>query len=139
MLNKLRDHWSQKLNAEICNYFRARYPMILVKPCQGLFNYQCYFNAVEYALAHDGISVVEVVYINGSEPILHYINYDVEQDTYLETTLGFRADYLEYYLLRTIHPDDYKYIGGEFDRAIDSWSDQFITPWRRFLGLRRVL
>lgn len=70
---------------------------------------------------------------------MRYINRSPD-GTYLETSLGFRAERLEYYHLRRIHPDDYHRIGDEFDRVLTSWTEEF-TTWfqRKVLGIERVL
>ena len=73
-------------------------------------------------------------------PILHYINYDHETKEYLETTLGWRAEILEYYRIRKIHKDDHRYIGGEFNRSLDSWFHQFATWFdKHILRIDRIL
>lgn len=131
--------WHNNAQVRLVNFVRSRYSLIKVEPKQGLFNYKCYFNAVQYTMEHAGVQVVEVIYVDQGAPILHYLNHDPETGVYLETTQGFRAEYFEYYLLRTIHPDDYKFIGGEFDRAVLSWTEQFTTRFQRWLGVERIL
>lgn len=129
-----------KIHERLIRYVRSRYEMIQPEAVQGMFNCRCFENAVEYARTHPGLEVIEVIYVDGSEPILHYINRDPESGKYLETTLGWMAPYLEYYHVRKIHPDDHPRIGREFERSLDSWAEQF-TNWfhRNILGIRRVL
>lgn len=136
----LHQKCKSKAQNRLKDYVRSRYELIRPIATQGMFNFRCYENCVEYARTHPGLQVVEVIYIDGTDPILHYVNYDPETKEYLETTLGWRAPYLEYYHIRKIHPDDYRYIGSEFDRALESWRMQF-TNWfdRNVFGVDRVL
>lgn len=121
-------------------YVRSRYEMIRPEPTLGMFNFRCYENAVEYNRRYPEMEVIEVIYMDGTCPILHYINYDPLDKKYLETTLGWRAPYLEYYHIRRIHPDDYHRITQEFERSLDSWLEQF-TSWfqRKVLRIDRIL
>ena len=129
-----------RAHLKICEYVRARYEMVKVKPEAGLFNYKCHCNAVEYARTRRGVEVLEVIYIENGYPILHYINRHTETGSLLETTLGFMADDLEYYVIRTIHPDDYKRIVSEFDNSLKSWLMQFTSWYDRVLfGVDRVV
>lgn len=131
--------WRKRLIRErVVDYFRARYERIKAIPKQGLFNHQCFNNAVEYATKNKKAEVWEVVIIDGGYPILHYINKD--SGRFLETTLGYRADSFEYYAIRRIADIDHKAICGEFDRALESYTRQF-TNWfdRRVLSIGRVL
>jgi hypothetical protein len=89
-----------------------------------VFNFRCFENAVQYAHDHPGHEVIEVIYIDGGDPILHYVNFLPESGEYVETTLGWRAEHLEYYRVRRIHPDDWKHIHAEFDRALTSWTEE---------------
>lgn len=138
-MNRLTQHYHDVAQRRLTNFIRSRYPLITVIPTQGVFNYRCYLNAIQYALDHEGLEVTEVIYLNDGTPILHYVNYNPKTDTYHETTTGFLAAYYEYYRLRTIHPDDYKYMQAEFDRAVDSWTQQFTTKFQRWLGVERIL
>ncbi|MFZ9191162.1 MAG: hypothetical protein ACO204_08645 [Schleiferiaceae bacterium] len=97
---------------------------------------------MEYVRLHpeEKLSVVEAVYIDGGEPTLHYLVHDPTMGRYLEVTLGWRADYLEYYVVRTVHPDDHKHILSEFHRALDDWTEEYVGWFgRRVLGIKRVL
>lgn len=129
----------RKIRERVCRFVRSRYEMIRVQPEQGVFNFRCFENAVEYQRKNPDTEVIEVIYIDEGHPILHYINRKPD-GTYLETTLGFRAERLEYYHIRRIHPDDYHRIGAEFDRVLISWTEEF-TTWfqRKVLGIERVL
>ena len=129
-----------KIHKRICTEVRSMYTMVNVTPTQGLFNYKCFMNAVEWARVHKGMEVLEVIYIDNNEPILHYLNRNKKTGELLETTLGFYADNLEYYVIREIHESDYKYIRAEFDRSLEAWLYKF-TNWfdRKILGVERVV
>lgn len=131
--------FERRIREAICLWVRARHEMVKPKAAQGLFNYRCFSNAAEWARTHPGDTIVEVVYIDDGYPILHYLNVNAEGD-YLETTLGYRANNLEYYLIRRIHQDDHAQIEQEFNRALRYYLLRF-TNWfhRRIIGIDRVL
>ncbi len=118
---------------------RARYQGIRPKPEWGLFNFRCHENCVEYLRTHPGrgLRIAETVYLDEGEPVLHYV---VVDDRYLEVTLGWRAEQLEYYLVRVLDERDHARIHSEFNRSLADWTEEF-TSWfdRRVLGIDRVL
>ena len=127
-----------KLQAKLIMYLRTRYTMINVVPVQGMFNCMCHDNAVQWAKSRARYGIAEVIYIDQGVPILHYIN--TKDGEFYETTLGWRAEDLEYYKIRDIHPSDWNSIHSEFSRSLDSWLLQF-TNWyhRNVLNIKRVL
>lgn len=131
---------TREIEERLKRYVRSRYELIRPEATLGLFNFRCYENAVEYARRYPEMEVIEVIYVDGTKPILHYINYDPLDKKYLETTLGWRAPYLEYYYIRPIHPNDYPHIEDEFERSLYSWLEQF-TNWfhRKILRIERIL
>lgn len=119
---------------------RSLYAVVHAKPTQGLFNQNCYNNAVEFAL-NDHLSstkVVECIYIDSGFPVLHYLN--KRNDVYLETTLGYQAREIEYHIIKEIPPVDYVRVQGEFDRSLSYWTNRH-TNWldRNVLRLTRIL
>ena len=130
----------ERIDWRICMHVRSRHQMIKPLPTVGMFNFRCHENATEYQRQHPECGIVEVIYIDNGDPILHYINHNPETGEYLETTLGYRAEHLEYYKIRDIHPDDYRRTPAEFSRSLDSWLYQF-TNWfeRFFFRIDRVL
>lgn len=139
ILNRLRQRAIRNIQKRLCCYVRSRFEMVSPEPTQGLFNFRCFDNVAEYARINPGIEVVEVVYIDRGEPILHYVNYDPDKVEYLETTLGYMAESLEYYKIRKIHPDDYFRMGAEFSRSQESWSNQWVNWYHKLLGVERIL
>jgi hypothetical protein len=129
-----------KIHDRVVEYIRSRHSLVDVKPKQGLFNFKCFYNSVEFARLNPEYSVVETICIENGIPILHYINKHIETGELYETTLGYQAEYNEYYIIRDIHKNDHKFIGNEFDRSLDAWLHQFTNPVERFLfKIKRVV
>ena len=133
-------NYTKKVRVRIRDYVRSTHEQIKPEPTLGLFNFRCYENAVEYRRRYPEMEVIEVIYIDNGEPILHYLNRDPVSGAYLETTLGWRAEYLEYYFIRKVHHDDHRWVAGEFERGLDVWLYRF-TNWfeRNILRVKRVL
>lgn len=126
------------LQRRLVREIRSCHSMVEAVPTQGLFNHKCFDNAVQYHTNHPSFGVVECIYVDDGYPVLHYLN--VKGALYYETTLGWRAKYHEYYIIRTIHPDDYKRIDCEFDVSLKYWYRKY-TTWfdRNILGISRIL
>ena len=128
--------FTSKAKGRVVAHVNAKYEKIDVASKQGLFNHKCFFNAVQWAVKHPKHTVVEVMYIDNGDPILHYV---VEHEQkYYEVTLGFLSQSLTYFKLRTIHSSDYRYIGYEFDNAKNEWLYQF-TNWFTRLFIDRIV
>lgn len=136
----MRQRAIKRAQERIARRLRARHQGIRPVPEQGLFNFRCHENCVEYLRAHPdrGLRIAETVYLDGGEPILHYVV--VDGDRYLEVTLGWRAEQLEYYLIRVLDERDHTRIHSEFDRSLMDWLHDF-TSWfdRAILRVERVL
>lgn len=129
----------EKLQARLVDYIRSRYTQVEVKPMAGIYNYKCFYNAVEFSRKQKiRCDVYECIYIDGGVPILHYVNF--KNGVYLETTLGYLCERYEYYILRRIPKSDHLKIDREFEIALDSWTRQF-TTWfdRAILRIDRIL
>ena len=132
----------KRAQERICRRLRARFTMVKPEPVQGMFNFRCHANCVEYVRLHpeENLALVETIYIDGGEPILHYLVHDPAAGRYLEVTLGWRAKHLEYYVVRPIHPDDLRYILSEFQRSLNDWTEEYVGWFgRKVLGIKRVL
>lgn len=136
----MRQRAIKRAQGRIARRLRARHQGIRPTPEAGLFNLRCHENCVEYLRTHPdrGLRIAETVYLDEGEPVLHYVV--VDGDRYLEVTLGWRADQLEYYLVRVLDERDHPRIHSEFTRSLDDWLHEF-TSWfdRRVLGVGRVL
>ena len=131
----IADDIKTKIRKRAANDIIATKQMIAVKPTKGLFNYRCFLNAVEYGIENK-CEVIEVVYIEDGIPVLHYINKTGKE--YLETTIGHRADYIEYYFLRTIQKSEYRLIGWHFDNTLESLSAPYLNWFHKLIGIDRV-
>ncbi len=136
----MRQRAIKRAQERIARRLRARHQGIRPVPEQGLFNFRCHENCVEYLRTHPdrGLRIAETVYLDGGEPILHYVV--VDGGRYLEVTLGWRAEQLEYYLIRVLDERDHTRIHSEFDRSLTDWLHDF-TSWfdRAILRVERVL
>ena len=138
----MRQRLIDRAQRALVRRLRTRHQMVKPTPTQGLFNFRCHENCVEYVRRRpeENQAVVETIYIDGGEPILHYLVHDPAAGRYLEVTLGWRAEHLEYYVVRTIHQDDLRYILSEFQRALEDWTEEYVGWFgRKVLGIRRVL
>lgn len=115
-----------------------------IKPIatQGLFNFRCHENCVEYIRLNPdkNYSIAETIYVDEDTPILHYVIFDQDENQYLEVTLGWRIDTVDTYLLRVIPKDDNLKILSIFSDTLDIWLNEF-TSWfdRKILKIDRVL
>ena len=126
-----------KIKRNVLNFARANYARIEVQPAVGLFNFRCFQNAVQYAVEHGG-QIFECIMVYDGWPSLHYVNY-IEGE-YLETTLGYKARSLEYYVTREIHKLDWDDIEDVFDRTLDQWYYKFTNVFdRKILRIDRVV
>ena len=128
-----------ELHSRVSNYVRTNLKKISVQPKAGLFNYRCYYNAVEYARNNTDCAIAEVIYIDEGQPILHYINVD-KDGNFLETSLGFLSEELEYYFVNTVDESEWLKIHNRFCRTLDVWLRMFSNSWDRIvLDIDRVL
>ena len=125
----------------ILERLRCAHRMLPVAPEQGLFNFRCHENCVEYVRTHPDrdLEVVETIYVDDGEPILHYVVRDRADDRHLEVTLGWRATTLEYYHVRALTEADHPNIHKEFQRSLDYWLHQYVGPFgRHVLRIGRI-
>lgn len=126
----------------IVAYLRATRTRARVEPAQGLFNCRCHENCVQWVRSRpdEDLEVVETVYVDGGEPILHYVVRERATGRLLEVTLGWRAEGLEYYPIRALLPGDLDRIHAEFDRSLTHWLEAYVPWWGRLLlGVERCL
>lgn len=121
---------------------RATRAQVKVEPAQGMFNFRCHENCVQWVRQrpNEDLEVVETIYIDGGEPVLHYVVCERTTGRLLEVTLGWRAVGLEYYPIRALQPEDLDNIHAEFGRSLDYWLREYVPWWGRvLLGIERVL
>lgn len=132
----IRDILIDKLDKKVYKDIKGSLTRIEVSACVGMFNSMCFFNSVEYAIDNN-CQVAEVICIDNGSPNLHYVN--IKDGAFLETTLGHRADYLEYYFVRDISPSDFKDIPEIFDRSLDYWGSRYLKWYHRLLNIGRAV
>ncbi len=137
----MQEWLKRRAHRKLVNYIRTRYDRFFPEPCRGMFNYQCHRNSVNYVLSYPSrnLQVVECIYIDNGDPILHYVVFDPTTGQYKDVTLGhFVANYPEFYKIRTVHPADYLTIEAEFERSMRGWKEQFVHPLLRWAVDRLV-
>lgn len=126
--NKIKNNIRHNIGEWLYN----EHEVVKVIATQGLFNFRCHENSVQWAKDHEGCSVIMGIYIDPvGDAILHFWNKNQDGD-HLETTRGFYAETLKYYPMRTIHPDDYLIIGSVFNEALEHFTDKFVSRWAKF-------
>jgi hypothetical protein len=135
----MRNLFINEAQEKLKRFIRTRYEIIKPIPIQGLFNFKCHLNAVEYNRVHD-CAIVETIYIDPCmKPILHYLNVD-SKGTFLETSVGYQTKENEYYKIRIIDPNDYMNISNEFAQSLESWNEQFVGWFgRKILRINRII
>lgn len=83
------------------HYIRSNYQMVEVNPGQCRYNYQCHSNSVHEATVLGHKEIALVVYFEGNEPTVHFINVDNE-GKFVDNTLGVWCEKTEMYLIRKI-------------------------------------
>jgi len=120
----------EKIQLRICEHLYNTQEAVGVKPVQGLFNYRCFENAVQYATTHKDVEVIMGIIVNqGKWPTLHFWNKKGKQ--HLETSIGYRYSEYTYYPLKTVAENDYSSIGNIFDEAVDYWWQTYTKWWQR--------
>jgi hypothetical protein len=132
--------WVQRrAHKRIAQHLRATRTQVQALPTRGLFNFRCYENAVQWCHDHEGAgwTVVEVIYLDQGQPILHYLVRDALGQHH-EVTVGWRASELEYYPVRDLLYSDHRNVREEFNRSLRYWKENFCTWWERLLVDRVV-
>ena len=138
----MRQRAIKRAKERIARRLRTRHQGIRPQPEQGLFNFRCHENCVQWVRQRpdEDLEVVETVYVDNGEPILHYVVREQDTGRLLEVTLGWRAKQLEYYHVRTLLPEDLDHIHAEFNRSLDHWLRTYVPWWGRvLLGIERCL
>lgn len=143
MRSWLRSYLLDRAQKKVAAHLRATRSVVNVRPLQGLFNYRCHENSVEWIRTHPGqkLSLVEMIYLeDDGVPVLHYCVQD-DQAQVWEVTLGWRAEAgLEFYAMRVIPKEDHYRIHREFNQSLDYWLRWSTPGWLIWLsGLERVV
>lgn len=135
----LRNLLERRAHRAIAAHLRATSTPAKVEPVQGMFNFRCHENSVEWIRTHpdQGLTLVECLYLDDGQPILHYL-VRTREGALQEVTLGWRAEELEYFPQRDIA--DPRQVYREFNASLDYWRDRFVPRWLvRLSGLGRIV
>ena len=86
---------------------------------KGLFNYQCFDNAVDYATRNGCEVIMGITVRNGGGPVLHFWCKDSEG--HREVSTGYHAKSTVYYALINVQIRDWDQIGSVFLDGITHW------------------
>ena len=104
---------NNKANSEVINYLRGTKDKIAVQPGKCRFNNRCQYNAVHEAINKKEKRVAMCMYLDGNEPIIHFLNVS-EKGKFTDNTLGNWANNYEYFLIKYIDDVDYFIIDDVF-------------------------
>jgi competence CoiA-like predicted nuclease len=107
------DFNNKKAIKQVREYIYANYRLIKVKPGKCRYNFQCHSNSVHEAKKRRDKKLAMVVYIDGSTPIVHFVNY--RNKKFIDNTLGQWSSQHEYYFIKWIDEPDMFYIHTIFD------------------------
>ncbi len=97
---------------EIRDKIVAEHKKIKVKPGKCRFNFRCSYNAVHEAAKKRDKKIAMCVYLDGGQPIIHFINY--RKGKFIDNTLGQWSTLNQYYFVKWIHEDDFWNVNGIF-------------------------
>lgn len=126
----LRLQADARIYRDCLDHFQRIYPV----PGGGKFNYRCYYNAVEMALADpDRYDVIECIY--NERPtgwsILHYVVYDNVEQCYIDNTLGHFAQNNDYYRIRSVPQEYWLKIESIFSQRLLDFKKKYVPWWQR--------
>lgn len=105
------EKYKDKVIKKIIEYVRTNYTYINFEDMQlgdSYYNYKCHLNAVQYVKQAKADEVYLCVYVEDGWPIVHFIN--KTGDKFVDNTLGWQFEYIDYYIIRKINSDEYKCI-----------------------------
>ena len=70
------------------------------------YNFRCQYNAVHDALNENHERIAMCFYLDGSYPVIHFVNYDNE-GSYIDNTFGRWSEMRDYYLIKIIEKVDF--------------------------------
>ena len=94
-----------KQREQLRKYIQANFMKITVNSGVCRFNYKCLYNAVHDAIVDNENELAMCVYLDGSYPILHFIN--ISDGIYTDNTLGQWSSQYDYYLIRLISKEEF--------------------------------
>lgn len=110
--------YKEKVIKRIIEHIKANYQRIdkdEMKIGDSFYNYMCHMNAVQYIKNGKADEIYLCVYIENEWPIVHFIN--KQGDKYIDNTLGWRYEQLEYYIIKKVSEDEYNDVGTILEDA----------------------
>lgn len=93
--------FEKRIQKFISDYIRSNHSKITVKAGKCRYNFQCHSNATHTSFKKGYEEMALVVYFDGDDPIVHFININ-KKGKYVDNTLGIWSQVYEYYLIRHI-------------------------------------
>ena len=100
--------YKDKVLKRIIEHTKSNYKRIdkdQMKIGDSFYNYMCHMNAVQYVKIGKAEEVFLCIYIDNNYPTVHFIN--KQGNKYIDNTLGWRYDQLEYYIIKKVSEDEY--------------------------------
>lgn len=128
--------WSykDKVLKKIIEYVRTNYTYInLSDMMQGniIYNYRCHLNSVQCVKEGKADEVYLCVYVENNYPIVHFIN--KQGDKFVDNTLGWTYENIDYYIIRKINSDEYKNITDILVQAQRTLTRLYTNAFTRWL------
>lgn len=90
---------------KITEYIMSNYQKVKIKPGKDIkFNYVCHKNSAHIANLKGHKKIAMVVYIEGGQPIIHFVNY--KRGKFIDNTLGYFCPE-EAHFIRYINKEDF--------------------------------
>lgn len=105
--------YKDKVLKRIIEHAKTNYTRIdkdEMKIGDSFYNYKCHLNAVQYIKNGQADEVYLCVYIEDNYPIVHFIN--KKDDKYIDNTLGWLYETIDYYIIKKVSEDEYDNIGN---------------------------
>lgn len=94
---KINDY---KAREEICQYVKANYNTIKVKPGKCRFNFKCHMNSTHEAKRNNHKKLAMCIYIDEGYPIIHFVNY--HKGKFVDNTLGEWITQVDCYFIKWV-------------------------------------
>lgn len=104
--------YKEKIKKRIIEHVKANFKRIDKSEMELgnlVYNYMCHMNAVQYIKNGQADEVYLCVYIDNNWPIVHFIN--KKGNKYIDNTLGWRYEQLDYYIIKKVSEDEFNDIG----------------------------
>ena len=126
-------NYKDKVVKKIIEYVRTNYTYINQNDLQLgniIYNYRCHLNAIQTVKEGKADEVYLCVTIENNYPIVHFIN--KKGDKFMDNTLGWTYENIDYYIIRKINSDEYKNITDilvQAQRTLTRLYTNWFTRW----------